>query len=105
MKRIDVCNLLNAGMSPEDFCLEYLKEINEYARSRQRQGGVTRIYLFGDEPIYVDEKGIERIMKYVEEGRINKLLVAYVLDALSLDEGVVFSSQGLREKVLDLSDS
>ena len=44
-------------------------------------------------------------MKYVEEGRINKLLVAYVLDALSLDEGVVFSSQGLREKVLDLSDS
>ena len=44
-------------------------------------------------------------MRYAEEGRMNKILVAYIFDALSLGESVEFSSQDLREKVLDLSDS
>lgn len=104
MKRLDISKLLAGVSTPEAFSLAYENEVSRYVDGLQKAGSSVLISLEGEEEIFVDEASFANLLEKAADGRLSPVMLGYILDAISLDQGACFSSDELRETVLDYSD-
>lgn len=104
MKRLDICELLRAVLSPEQFEAIYADELSLHLQLLRKKGASAPILLSGEEYIFVDKAGFHRLLQFFVEGLISKEMLCYVLDALTLDAKTRFVDNEDREMAMDLSD-
>ena len=105
MMREDIDAMLNGKLAPGHLLAQYEGEIARYDSGLKVDGGVAPVLLEGDGSICVNKSGLIGFFKSYLCGDAIDALFRYVLDAISLDQGVSYESDQVREIVLDLSDA
>jgi len=104
MHKHDLISYLTGIGTASVFFSKIKCEVSSYENALRKKGTSSAVYLTGQESLEVNHRHIARLYRAFRKGEISHSALAYVADAITMDEGFTFTNEIAEDIVHEFSE-